>query len=147
MITHNPWYMNFILWSAMAGWMIAQSIKLVWIIITEKRLDMTIFVSTGGMPSAHSAFVSGLATSVGLKHGFDGAFFAIATVFALIVMFDAQSIRRAAGEQAVVLNKMIKEKRIGVDNLHELLGHTKFQVFTGMLVGIGVGIWFNHAFN
>ncbi|MCK5399628.1 divergent PAP2 family protein [bacterium] len=147
MITHNPWYMNFILWSAMAGWMIAQSIKLVWIIITEKRLDMTIFVSTGGMPSAHSAFVSGLATSVGLKHGFDGALFAIATVFALIVMFDAQSIRRAAGEQAVVLNRMIKEKRIGVDNLHELLGHTKFQVFTGMLVGIGVGIWFHHAFN
>jgi len=137
-------FYNVCFWSPFLAWLIAQSIKMVTNYIDTKQVDLYYFVSTGGMPSAHSAMVSGLATSVGLREGFDTALFAVALAFALLVMFDASTVRRAAGMQARILNEMIrelfKEHRLSEHKLAELLGHTRLEVFMGMVVGILVAM-------
>jgi hypothetical protein len=101
-------------------------------------------VSTGGMPSAHSALASGLATAVGLRGGFDSPLFALTLAFALMVMFDASTVRRAAGLQARLLNEIIdelfKEHHLSERKLKELLGHTRLEVVMGMIIGILVGM-------
>lgn len=140
MENNSPGFISIDLLIALAGWFGAQTIKLINIRIREKRFDLTAFVSTGGMPSAHSAFVSALATSIGINYGFDSGSFAIATVFALIVMFDAQSVRKAVGDQAAIINKIMEEKKVKAEYLHELLGHTRLQVFAGMLLGILIAV-------
>lgn len=129
--------------AALLAWLVAQLIKFSTEVVKSKRFDFTYFVSTGGMPSAHSASVCGLATKIGVDNGFHTALFAIALWFALIVMFDAQSVRRAAGEQAAILNQIVEEMmtehHFSQTKLKELLGHTRVEVFAGMLVGIIVG--------
>lgn len=129
--------------AALLSWLVAQLIKFATELIKTKRIDFTYFVSTGGMPSAHSASVCGLATRIGLENGFHSAIFAMALWFALIVMFDAQSVRRAAGEQAKILNQIVDEvlhqHHFSQNKLKELLGHTRLEVFAGMIVGIVVG--------
>jgi len=109
-----------------------------------RRINFAYLVSTGGMPSAHSAMAAALATSVALRVGMADPLFAIAVAFALVVMFDAQSVRRAAGMQARVLNQIVDElfktRRIAEGRLVELLGHTRLEVFLGMLIGIFVAI-------
>ena len=131
----SPWFL-----SAFCAWMIAQAAKLVVALIDTRRIDFRYFVSTGGMPSAHSAMVTGLATSVGLTEGFDTAVAVVAVSFAAITMFDAAGVRRAAGQQATVLNKIMDEffhtHRLSEARLKELLGHTRFEVFCGLLIGI-----------
>ncbi|WFB37070.1 divergent PAP2 family protein [Kiritimatiellota bacterium B12222] len=130
--------------AAFIAWMVAQLIKFSTEAIKAKRFDFTYFVSTGGMPSAHSASVCGLATKIGIQNGFTSSIFALALWFALIVMFDAQSVRRAAGEQAAILNQIVEEvmteHHISQTKLKELLGHTRVEVFAGMSVGIIVGL-------
>jgi hypothetical protein len=134
--------------SAFFGWLAAQSIKLVWNLIRTHRLDFSYLISTGGMPSAHSCAVSALAASVGLNEGFYSTIFAVTLVFALIVMFDAQSVRRAAGQQARILNQIVdelfKEHHLSKTKLAELLGHTRLEVLAGMLLGIGVALVLHH---
>ncbi len=124
--------------------MIAQFVKMMCGFILRKRVDFRYFVSTGGMPSAHSATVSGLATSIGITQGFDSPEFVVALCFAIITMFDASTVRRAAGQQAGVLNEIIDElfhgHAISQKRLKELLGHTRLEVFMGMIVGILVGL-------
>ena len=102
------------------------------------------FFTSGGMPSSHSSFVSSLAITVGLKYGFGSDLFAIVTVFALIVTYDASGVRRAVGLQANVLNNIIKhledksfanDKQLIKEDLKELIGHTPFEVFAGVLLG------------
>ena len=92
------------------------------------------------MPSAHAAGVSALAASVGIHLGFDSALFSVTLIFSLVTMFDAQGVRRAAGRQAGILNKIIDDiylnKGIRDERLKELLGHTPFQVIMGGLLGI-----------
>jgi acid phosphatase family membrane protein YuiD len=131
--------------AALLAWLVAQFIKFTIDAIKSKKLDFTYFVSTGGMPSAHSASVSALATSVGHHHGFSTPVFAVALWFALIVMFDAQSVRRAAGEQAKLLNQIVEElltnHHLSQQKLAELLGHTRLEVFAGMAIGILIGFW------
>ncbi|MGA0333370.1 MAG: divergent PAP2 family protein [Kiritimatiellia bacterium] len=130
--------------AALLSWLAAQLIKFATEMVQARRIDFTYFVSTGGMPSAHSASVCGLATKIGLDTGFHTPIFALALWFALIVMFDAQSVRKAAGEQAAILNQIVAElmesHHLSQNKLKELLGHTRLEVFAGMLVGIGVGI-------
>lgn len=130
----TPWF-----WSAFLAWMIAQAAKLVSALILTHRFDFRYFVSTGGMPSAHSAMVTGLAASVGITEGFDSVAAMIAVSFASITMFDAAGVRRAAGQQAMVLNQMIDElfhkHRLSEDRLKELLGHTRLEVFCGLIIG------------
>jgi len=112
-----------------------------------QRVDFSYLASTGGMPSAHAATVSGLATSVGLSVGFGIPLFVIALVFAAIAMFDASTVRRAAGLQARLLNEIIdevfKEHRFSERKLVELLGHTRLEVFLGMIMGVLVALIVN----
>ena len=135
----TPWFL-----SAFCSWMIAQAAKLVAALIATRRIDFSYFVSTGGMPSAHSAMVTGLATSVGLTEGFDTAVAMIAVSFAAVTMFDAAGVRHAAGHQAAVLNQIIDElfhkHRLSEERLKELLGHTRFEVFCGLLIGVFTAI-------
>ncbi len=121
--------------------LIAQTIKFTLHLVFDKKIDFRLFTTTGGMPSAHSAFVVGLSTSVGLIAGFDSMIFAVAMVNALVVMYDAAGVRRAAGKQAACLNRILDDfykhelQEIG-GRLKELLGHTPLQVFWGAILGI-----------
>ncbi|HHV60440.1 MAG TPA: divergent PAP2 family protein [Clostridiaceae bacterium] len=123
-------------------WFIAQFIKVLTVLLTEKKLDFTRFVGTGGMPSAHASYVVCVATVVGKNLGFGSIEFGIATAFALVVMQDAAGVRRAAGKQAEILNKIIYSNDfLHMDEkLKELLGHTPFQVIVGALMGIAIGL-------
>ena len=134
------WYRNISFWCGISAWLIAQSIKMVSHFRRTRVLDFSVLVSTGGMPSAHSAAVSSLATSIGLVEGFSSPLFAVTVAFAIIVMFDAQSVRQAAGHQARLLNQIVeelfKEHHLSQQKLAELLGHTRLEVFAGMTTGI-----------
>lgn len=127
-------------WAALFGWLVAQTIKMACSLLETKRLDFSYMVSTGGMPSAHSAMVCSLATSLGLCHGFGSSVFTLGCTFALVVMFDAQSVRAAAGAQAKLLNQIVdellNEHHLSERKLKELLGHTRLEVVMGMFVGI-----------
>lgn len=116
---------------------------LVW--IKDKRLDMTRFLGPGGMPSSHSTIVTSLAICVGIKEGFDSSMFVVCCAFALVVMYDASGIRRAAGQQAKMINMIVDawdekdpiEKQI---KLKELLGHTPLEVLAGAALGIVIAV-------
>lgn len=131
---------NKILTTTIFAWLIAQALKVIIGIIRQKKFDFRWFVGTGGMPSSHTAGASCLATSVGLKYGFDSIYFALAASFAIVVMFDAQGVRRATGRQARILNKIMEDiywqGRINELRLRELIGHTPFEVIIGFLLGI-----------
>ena len=135
----TPWF-----WSAFLGWVIAQTIKMTRGFIKTRRVDFQYLLSTGGMPSAHSSMVCGLFTSFGLTLGFDHPLTMLGMGFASVTMFDAASVRRAAGHQARVLNLIIdelfREHKFRHIHLKELLGHTQKEVFAGMLTGIGVAV-------
>ncbi|MFT5121553.1 MAG: acid phosphatase family membrane protein YuiD [Verrucomicrobiales bacterium] len=139
-----PWYSNITIWVVVASWTLAQAIKFATAYVVSKKLDFTYFVSTGGMPSAHSAAACGLAASVGMREGFHSAVFAVSLVFAAIVMFDAQSVRRAAGKQARLLNQIVdelfKHHHLSQEKLAELLGHTRLEVFGGLVTGTVIAV-------
>ena len=119
----------------------AQVIKFIIFTIQSKKINFKIFTTTGGMPSSHSAGVMSLSTTVGLVEGFDSMFFAIALGYALITMYDAAGVRRAAGKTAACLNRMMDDfykhdvQAIG-GKLKELLGHTPFEVIMGAIFGV-----------
>jgi acid phosphatase family membrane protein YuiD len=128
------------IWSAAAAWTVAQFTKMLCGFYRTRRLDFSYLASTGGMPSAHSALASGLAVSVGLLSGWKTPLFAVALCFAMVTMFDASTVRRAAGLQARLLNQILdelfKEHHLSEKKLAELLGHTRIEVFMGMVIGI-----------
>ena len=119
---------------------ITQVCKTIYFSIKNKKLDLFTLLTTGGLPSSHSALVSSLATVVLKVNGAGSAEFAIAVILAIIVMYDASGIRKAAGEHAKILNEMMEEKEYysskEYKKLKELLGHTKLEVFIGLLTGI-----------
>ena len=123
-------------------WTLAQATKVLTGFFVERKFNFRWFLNTGGMPSSHAAGASAMATGVGFQEGFGSAIFAVAVVFAMVTMFDAQGVRRAAGMQATVLNKMMDDiywrGQIEEKRLKELVGHTPFQVFVGFFFGI---IW------
>ena len=131
---------NKILWVTLAVWAIAQTMKVFLGVVRERRFNFRWFIGTGGMPSSHAAGVTALATTCGLEFGFQSVNFALAAVFALVTMFDAQSVRRSAGQQAEVLNKMMDDMywkgRIEGERLKEFIGHTPIQVLVGFIVGL-----------
>ena len=131
----TPWF-----WSAFCGWTLAQCIKMAADLLRTGRLDLSYLISTGGMPSAHSALVSALATALGLTEGFGAPVTMLAVCMAGITMFDAAGVRNAAGHQARILNRLLDElfheHRLNETRLKELLGHTRLEVFVGMLTGI-----------
>ena len=133
---------NKAVWVSILAWFVAQLIKVVTVIIKDRRVDFTRFVGNGGMPSSHTAFIISLAVVAGKIKGFDSIEFATSIAIALIVMVDAAGVRRAAGMQAKVLNELIfsHDHKIKSDvKLKELLGHSPLEVFMGALLGILLG--------
>lgn len=120
---------------------IAQASKLVIHFAQHQKINFRVLVETGGMPSSHSALVAALATGVGRTMGWDSIEFAMASIFAVIVMYDAAGVRQAAGKQARILNQIIDElfqegQEFNEARLKELLGHTPFQVLVGLVLGV-----------
>jgi uncharacterized protein len=131
--------------AAFTATLIAQAFKLALVLATERRWAPERLLETGGMPSSHSAAVAALATSLGMIYGLGHPYFAIAVVFATIVMYDATGIRRAAGQHAELLNDLVEELSHLFDEgfqpraLKTLLGHTYPQVVVGALLGLATG--------
>lgn len=125
-------------------WFAIQLFKVIYDLIKTKRFNFKRIMGAGGMPSSHSAVVTSLATMVGKEYGTDSAIFAVSLVFACIVMYDAAGVRRAAGKQAKLLNKIIETPGLtGIqvtERLVEVLGHSPMQVIVGASIGIIVGL-------
>lgn len=125
---------------AVLSWAVAQIIKIIIDCIQNKTINPALIVSSGGMPSSHSSFVTGLTTTIGFQEGFNSTIFSVCFVLSMVVMYDASGVRRAAGKQAAVLNIFIEnaEKHgLKIDTkLKELLGHSPIEVFMGALLGI-----------
>ena len=136
----EAFFNNKILMVTFFAWATAQGIKVFLGIIREKRFNFKWFIGTGGMPSSHAAGATALAATCGLQAGFDSIIFALAAVFAIVTMFDAQGVRRSAGQQAAILNKVLDDiywkGKIEADQLFELIGHTPLQVISGGFLGI-----------
>lgn len=140
----QDFFSNSVVWTAVIGWFVAQALKIV-LTWDNKRFDFRRIIGSGGMPSSHAAFVVSLAMAVGFEMGFSSPVFAVAGVMAFVVMYDATGVRRSAGQQAAILNKIVDsiqesdmpktEKR-----LKELLGHTPIEVFAGAILGIIIAI-------
>ena len=137
-LTNKYLYVPFLLWLCI------QIFKVIYDLVTTKKFNFKRIIGAGGMPSSHSAVVTCLATLVGKAEGTDSIMFAMATIFALVVMYDAAGVRRAAGKQAHLLNKIIETPGLtGVEvqeRLVEVLGHTPLQVIVGATLGSVVGI-------
>lgn len=148
-------FLNFPLWAALTAIFFAQGVKVPIALVFTKEIRPDLAFSTGGMPSSHSAAVAALTTAVGIVEGVASTLFAVSCVFSVIIMFDATGVRRQAGEQAIVLNKLIRDFQLFVDEaknwshkedyerrqeLKELLGHQPIEVFFGGLTGIAVAL-------
>ena len=137
---------NKILIITLVVWILAQTIKVVLGIARERRFNFRWFIGTGGMPSSHAAGATALAMTCGFDKGFDSALFALAAVFAMVTMFDAQGVRRSTGQQAELLNKIIEDiywkGKFESNRLIELIGHTPIQVVVGSFIGFCMSIIF-----
>lgn len=130
---------------AISAWALAQVLKLLIATAVYRKFDITYLTTGGGMPSSHSALVCAAAVSCGMSAGFDTPVFAVAAVMAFIVMYDAANVRRETGEQAKVLNYILRNwsevrPEEFEDELKELIGHTPFQVAMGAVLGVAVGL-------
>ena len=137
-IIHNKCiYIPFVLW------FFIQVFKVLTDLIINKKFNFKRIIGAGGMPSSHSAVVCSLATCIGKEYGFDSGIFAISVIMAFIVMYDAAGVRRAAGKQATILNKILETPGMTTlevqEKLVEVLGHTPIQVFVGAILGVIIG--------
>ncbi|MFM7439307.1 MAG: divergent PAP2 family protein [Snowella sp.] len=140
-------FQNQALAASIAACLIAQALKAIIDIVRNGKINIRTLFSTGGMPSAHSALVGALATSIGLQMGWNSNEAAIASLLAAIVMYDAAGVRQAAGKQARILNQIIDElfqegHTLNEERLKELLGHTPTQVFVGLALGMAIAFLF-----
>lgn len=124
-------------------WICIQTFKVIYDLVTTKKFNFKRIMGAGGMPSSHSAVVTCLAILIGRTNGFDSTIFALSLIFAMVVMYDAAGVRRAAGKQARLLNKIVETPGLTnvqvQERLVEVLGHTPLQVIVGALIGITVG--------
>lgn len=129
-----------VFWCALGGWIVASLVKMAIAAWKTHEVDFTYLVATGGMPSSHSATVAGLAFGIGYTDGFGSSLCVLAIAFAIVTMFDAATVRRAAGEHARILNAIVRDikelKFRPQQRFKELLGHTRKEVFWGMVTGI-----------
>ena len=143
------------LWAALFSIFFAQFVKIPIHYLVTKKIDWKLFTSTGGMPSSHSAAVTSLCTAIAFETGLDSPLFAVATIFAVIVMFDATGVRFQAGQQAIIINQLRIDFQLFIDQtkgwahkkneekmkeLKTLLGHKPMEVFMGALTGILISI-------
>lgn len=139
---------NNVLIAPLLSWAVAQLCKVILFLLEKRKLELRYLVSSGGMPSSHSALVAGLATAVALVEGVGSVTFGISVVLAFIVMYDAATVRHSVGQQAVILNRVLKEiqerrpvKVLGRE-LKELIGHSPLEVLVGGFLGIGIAwLW------
>jgi uncharacterized protein len=128
----------------LVAWSIAQAAKVILTSVRQRRLNLRVLAETGGMPSSHAAIVMGMTTAVGKYAGVTSAAFAIALIFSFVVMYDAAGLRRAAGRQAAILNRLVEDlvhmRGMQEQRLRELLGHTPLEVVAGAVLGIVVGL-------
>ena len=136
----NLIFSNNVFWTVAAAWLTASLLKVVFYSVQKKEINFRRLIGNGGMPSTHSASVVSLASAVGFTEGWSSTALAISLVLAIIVMIDAQTVRRAAGQQArivnQIVNELVKTHRFPQHKLAELLGHTRLEVLLGMLLGI-----------
>ena len=127
----------------MSVWFFIQLFKVIWDLVVTHKFDFKRILGAGGMPSSHSGVVTSLAAMIGKTQGIDSPIFALSVIFAFIVMYDAAGVRRAAGKQAKLLNKLIETPGLSniqvQEKLVEVLGHTPTQVLVGDIIGIVVG--------
>jgi uncharacterized protein len=128
---------NEILIISASTWAITQVIKVLVILVQEKRIAWNYLIASGGMPSAHSATVCALCTGIAMTDGMGSIYFSIAAVLAVIVMYDAAGIRQSVGQQSVIINRIVKSHKLEIEHdLREFIGHTPFQVLIGALLGV-----------
>jgi acid phosphatase family membrane protein YuiD len=133
-------FSNKALWVPAVAWCVAQVLKVIVESTKAKRLDLSYLIKMGGMPSSHAALVCALATTIGVVYGLGSPLFAISFFFALVVMYDAAGVRQTVSTQSTMLNRMLEELFKGnpefQQRLKELIGHTKFEVAAGAILGI-----------
>src|SRR5919202_1058947 len=131
---------NDILMVSAVAWALAQVSKMLIYLLREGEIKARYLATAGGMPSSHSALVTALATRVGMQYGVNSGLFAVAAIFAAVVLFDAAGGRGGGRHQARIINRMLEEvieyQRFNEKRLLELLGHTPFEVFVGLLLGL-----------
>ena len=140
MLTTNP-----VIDCALLAWFLAQLIKVILEAVMTRRLNARLFVSSGGMPSSHSALAVACTAAIGKLYGMNGPYFALAVILSAVVMYDACNVRRSAGDTARLVNKLLEHmERLTAeelaDSLKEVMGHTPLQVLMGALLGLGVGL-------
>lgn len=125
-------------------WFFIQVFKVITDLVINRKFNVKRIMGAGGMPSSHSAVVTSLAICIGKEYGFDSGVFALSVIMAFVVMYDAAGIRRAAGKQARILNKILETPGLTTvevqEKLIEALGHTPVQVFVGAVLGLIIGI-------
>ncbi len=135
---------NKYLYIPLVVWFCIQSFKVIYELVVTKKFNFKRILGAGGMPSSHTAVVTTISTMIGRFEGFDTSIFALAVIFSLVVMYDAAGVRRAAGKQARLLNKIIETPGLSSvqvqEKLVEVLGHTPLQVLVGAIIGITVGM-------
>lgn len=125
-------------------------------IILNRPFYIKRIIGTGGMPSSHAAFVSTLSTKIGLKYGFNSDVFAVVVIFSSIIIYDSGGLRRNVGKQANILKKIVNyfslmekegfKEGVIINDLKELVGHIPFEVFVGVILGIGIALLSNLSF-
>lgn len=157
------WFDNVPLLTSFAAIFLAQVVKIPLNYLYKREWDWKRAVSSGGMPSSHSAAVTALATTTGFREGWNSTLFALACIIGLIVMYDAMGIRRHAGEQAIAINELEAafDKHIETEDpeysrrhlhhqrkkLKELLGHQPIEVAGGAAFGVALGVVFAMVFS
>lgn len=122
-------------------WCGIQLFKVIYDRCETKKWHWKRFFGAGGMPSAHSATIMTLTTMIGKYYGINSAFFALSCIFTFIVMYDAMGVRREVGNQARVLNTILKDRNMtNAEKLQEMTGHTPVQVLMGAFIGFIAGI-------
>ena len=137
---------NFPLMIAVLSMAVAQIIKIIYYYVTDSELNLFHFIEAGGMPSAHSAMMTSLTISIGLTSGWGSTAFAVAFIISLVVMYDAMGVRRAASQQAFILNKLVDDMYATsggkIEKLKEIMGHSPVEVIVGSILGACVSIVF-----
>ncbi len=113
-----------------------QAFKLVFYSIRDRRFGLGYFVTAGGIPSAHGAFVSALSVSIGLSSGFDSDVFSVAGVFSLIVIYDAYRLRGHVQDHSKLINTHVL-RPAGEEPISEMVGHSVTELLVGLMIGAG----------
>lgn len=136
---------NKAIWVPAGAWTVAQVLKVLICLVREGRLNLAYLFSMGKMPSSHTALVCSLATTIGITDGLNSVTFALAALFAAVVMYDAAGLRQAITENAITVNRILDElakgERFRQEHVRELIGHSRFEVLVGALIGIGLAFW------